>query len=168
MLWFLHILKWFSQEGRWRYWSRGMLNSLPRQTHQNNIYMWSNSHWKQTADWQKDSCTTKAVKKDRHRVGRKGGEVIRLRPASRGGRLHGLRDPSWGMRGSYWAQQSWVLSLIPVGLTGGLKKPTSLVKSTHTYYWELHGGSRLKLPEALTSYPWQFQCTPQPSLLLLS
>ena len=36
---------------------------LPAQTHQKYMYMWNNSHWKQTGNWQKDSITTKAVRK---------------------------------------------------------------------------------------------------------
>ena len=36
---------------------------LPPWTHQKYIYIWNNSHWKLTENWQKDSCTTKAVRK---------------------------------------------------------------------------------------------------------
>ena len=36
---------------------------LPQQTHQKYIYIWKNSRWKLTGNWQKDSYTTKAEKK---------------------------------------------------------------------------------------------------------
>ena len=45
------------------WWSRRMQAHFLPWTHQKYIYMWNNSHWKQTRELQKDSCTTKAVRK---------------------------------------------------------------------------------------------------------
>ena len=42
--------------------------------------MWNNSHLKLTGDWQKESCTAKAVRKIHTESGRKLREVIRLEP----------------------------------------------------------------------------------------
>ena len=40
------------------------------------INRWINSHWKQTRELQKDSCTVKAVRKIHAKSGRKGREEI--------------------------------------------------------------------------------------------
>ena len=85
---------------RLRWWNRRTMSSPPPRTHRKYIYTWSNSHWKQTEDWQKDSYTTKAVKKDPHRVRyeeKRIGTCAPRRGHRRGGRLQGLRDPPWGV-----------------------------------------------------------------------
>lgn len=51
------------KRGKW--WSGRTQNSPPH-THKYIkiwVYMWSNSHWKITQDWQIDFCTIKAVRK---------------------------------------------------------------------------------------------------------
>ena len=55
-----------------------------------------------TGDWQKDACTTKAVRKIHTELGGKGREEIRLGPVSLGGDLEVKgdymdRQPPWGM-----------------------------------------------------------------------
>ena len=61
----------------------------------------SNSHCKQTGDWQKGSSRTKAVNKDLHRVGQKErrsdqlGTHIPRRGQRRAGDYHGVGDSPW-------------------------------------------------------------------------
>ena len=63
--------------GRWAH--------LPRNERiKNTSTMWSNSHWQQTGNWQKDSYTTKGVKKNPHGIW-VGREAIRSGPVPLGG-----------------------------------------------------------------------------------
>ena len=66
--------------------------------------MWKKSHWKQTGGSQKDSYTTKVVRNIHTELGRKGrnqvGTCAPGRGHRRGGGLHRLGDPPWGVSGS--------------------------------------------------------------------
>ena len=73
-------------------------------THQKYIYLWSNCHWQLTGHWQKDSCTTKTVRKIHKELSRKGREVIRLGPVPLRGDSeekgdYMSRDPPWRVSG---------------------------------------------------------------------
>ena len=134
--------------------------------------MWSSSHWKQSGDWQKDSSTTKAIRKIHAESSRRGREMIRWdlhfrRDHRRGKGYHGLGDPSWGVSSSdhILDSQAWNPTL------GRQVRLTSL-KTSETYnkraVWnpnsiceghihgcslpEQGGQSRLKLPGALTCF----------------
>ena len=52
-----------SLERRSRRWSGRTWNSLPSTDPSKCIYTWTNSHRKPAGNWQKESCTTKAVRK---------------------------------------------------------------------------------------------------------
>ena len=73
-------------------------------TYQKYIYMWNNSHWKLTGAWQKESWTTKAVRKSHMELGRKGREAICLGPVPLGGDSEEEGDytggPPWGVSSS--------------------------------------------------------------------
>ena len=74
----------------------------PWQTHQKYIYMRNNSHWKLTGNWQKDSCTTEAIKKIHTDLSRKGRETIRSGLVPLGGDSeekgdYTSRDSPWGV-----------------------------------------------------------------------
>ena len=67
--------------------------------------MWNNSHWKLTGNWQKDSCTTKALRKIHTQLSRRGRKVIWLGSVPLGGDSEERGDctgvyPHWGVSGS--------------------------------------------------------------------
>ena len=78
---------------------------LPPWTHQKYIYMWKNSHWKLTGDWQKRILYNQGCKKDIHtELGRKGREAIRSGLLLLGGDSEDEGDymggdPPWGVSG---------------------------------------------------------------------
>ena len=83
-------------------------------THQKYNYMWNNSHWKLTGDWQKDCCTTKPVGKLHTESGRKGRERVRLGPAllgevseEKGDYTGGDLPWEWVVQATYWAPWPW-------------------------------------------------------------
>lgn len=99
----IHALKLW--RGRW--WSRKCRIHLSARTQQKYIYIWRNSHWKLTGDWQKYSSTTKAVRKSHMELGRKWRSGIRLGSEEKGDYTDG--DPSWGVNdlSHYWVPQPW-------------------------------------------------------------
>ena len=84
------------------------------------IYMWNNSHWKLTENWQKDSCTAMVVRKTHMQSGKKRRRVIRSGPVRLGGnseekgRIHGQRPTLVGV----W-QDTQIGSPSPVFLNMG-------------------------------------------------
>ena len=93
------------RERRSRWWSRRMCSSPPTTNISKMHLYWRHSHWKQTGDWQKDSCKTKVVRKIHTESGRKGREAIRLGPLSLGGNTEGKGNymgleilSPWGVR----------------------------------------------------------------------
>ena len=69
------------QDGREKGWSSP---PLPHERMKKYIYMWNNSHWKLTGDWQKDSSTAQAVRNIHMWSDRKGRKVIRSEPVPLG------------------------------------------------------------------------------------
>ena len=118
---------------------------LPPWTHQKYIYMWNNSHWKLTGNWQKDSCTTKAIRKIHMELGRKGRKAIRSGPMPLGGDSeekgeHTNRRPPWGVSSENhnWKPQSW-------HPTQGRQAPSAAWRTTGTN--RRAGGSLDSAPE---------------------
>lgn len=81
----------------------GCRTHFPQETYQKYICVWNDSHWKLTGHWQKDSCTTRAVRKNHMESGRKGRETTGSGPEAlgkdseeKGGCMGG--DPPWGVR----------------------------------------------------------------------
>ena len=99
-------IKWKYKQGRWRWQSRRTLSSSPPV---NTSKIWPHVEqlsWKQPGDWQKDSSTTKAIRKDPHRVWWEAwrSNLVRTHTPNRGHRkrkkYNGLRYPPWGVRSS--------------------------------------------------------------------
>ena len=65
------LMEWVWERRRSGWWSRRNWRSPPPWTHQKYIYTWYIFHWKHTEDWQKDSYTTKAIRKKNMELGRK-------------------------------------------------------------------------------------------------
>ena len=142
------------------------------------------SHWKQTEDGQKDSCTTRAIRKIHTELGRKGREVIRSGHAPLGGDTEEEGDYTvleilprkQVARATYWMSQAWVPTQgrqIPVaGLkTNGTNRRAvrnlDSAREEHTHICSLPTqgrGSRLKLPGTLAVLPWPPQHVHQPEL----
>ena len=118
---------------------------------------------KLTRGWKKDSCTTRAIRKEHMESGRKGGEGIRLLTVPLGGDSeegeHCLGgDSPWGVNssshilgftalGSDTGKTSPLALLEGQGLTDGLREAwTPLVRSTHVLAYSCNRvGGRLKL-----------------------
>ena len=154
-----------------------MWNSPPPTNTSKYIYMWNNSHWKLTGDWQKDSCTTKVVRKIHTKLSRKGREAISLGPVPLGvdskekGDYRG-RDPPWGVSGgcpSLGVQQKedkppWLFGGL-LGLKGELWKAwTALVKSRQRFAYSQSRAERVDWEHTLlTDFPHSSLCMHEPS-----
>lgn len=139
--------------------------SLIKQTKKCN-YVWNNSCWKWPGIWQNSSSTTKAIKKDTHRVwqdGRKNDQVGTHTPC---GGTQKRRRISWALGSSLGREgfESHIRHPSPWNLTPGRKallaclKPSGVYKRairnkefspeecSHSlaYSWSQCGGSRLK------------------------
>lgn len=95
----IHALKLW--RGRW--WSRKCRIHLSARTQQKYIYIWRNSHWKLTGDWQKYSSKTKAVRKS-HMEGR---EVIRSGQQMGGITQVETLHEERVVRATYWMPLPW-------------------------------------------------------------
>lgn len=128
--------------------------------------MYSNAHWKQSGDWQKDSCTIKAVRKNPHIIGRK----VHL-----AGNTEEEGNPPWGMNGL-----SPILGTTALGskpgrwvCLAGLKTSETSRRAVRNLDSSCEGwantclhpkqgrGSRWKLPRTLAIFLWLPLCAPQ-------
>ena len=85
---------------------------LPPWTYQKYIYMRNTSHWKLIGNWQRDSCTTKAVRMIHTESG--GKRRDRSGPVPLGGNQREkeimwmkILIGEWVFQATYWASQSW-------------------------------------------------------------
>ena len=79
----------------------------------NNLHV-EHSHWKLIGNWQKDPCTTKAMRRIHKWLGRKERKVIQSGPVllggdseEKGGYMDGHPPGEWGVTVPGWVPESW-------------------------------------------------------------
>ena len=138
-----------------------------------SLSQWSNSHQKQTGDWQNDSSATKSIKTDPRGVRKEWGEMIRLGPAPlerghRKGEYHRLRNFPWGISNlnnilctlDLWSQTEKRSPIWFENRNVVRNLDSASEKHTHACSQQQGGGSRWKLPRALACFIWLPYCTP--------
>lgn len=94
-----------------------------------HINMCNSSLWILIGNWQKNSCTTKTVRKMRLESDKKGREPMKLGPVPLGGDSEektNTHPGEWIAWATYWAPQPW-------GPTSGIQVPIADLKATGTY-----------------------------------